>query len=364
MHCGSRYYLLLLVFIGVGLFYSFGLQHVYKFLSVVYACISEFRLSISRNADEVKIYIWTSREKTDYQVVRIGEEEQLRMAGFNSEYPVKILIHGFSDKGITSWTDRLHKEYYSVGIYNVFTVDWQSLAESPWYNTASKNTKIVGDITAKFVSWLVSDMGVVWDNVHVLGSSLGAQAAGYTGSFTGGKIGRITGLDPSGPLFHSVGTVDKLDMTDGQFVDVIHTAGYWVGNEDVMGHVDFFPNGGRAPQPGCEKKESLDLSCSHFQAWILYAESIRTKHNPSLTPLVGLRCNSYQMFLDGSCCRVDQKTAIMGEGVDLATRGTFYLKTRRKSRFALPSKNSTNCELVTSEPSEVNWLVVHSDGMQ
>ena len=33
----------------------------------------------------------------------------------------------------------------------------------------------------------------------------------------------------------------------------------------MKGHVDFFPNGGRAPQPGCETKESLDLSCSHFQ---------------------------------------------------------------------------------------------------
>jgi len=63
--------------------------------------------------------------------------------------------------------------------------------------------------------------------------------------FTGGRVGRITGLDPSGPLFHSVGAADRLDPTDGQFVDVIHTAGKWVGNDDISGHVDFFPNGGR-----------------------------------------------------------------------------------------------------------------------
>jgi hypothetical protein len=61
----------------------------------------------------------------------------------------------------------------------------------------------------------------------------------------GGQVGRITGLDPSGPLFHSVGRADRLDPTDAQFVDVIHTAGKWVGNDDISGHADFFPNGGQ-----------------------------------------------------------------------------------------------------------------------
>ncbi|QQP31660.1 Uncharacterized protein FKW44_025336, partial [Caligus rogercresseyi] len=51
---------------------------------------------------------------------------------------------------------------------------------------------------------------------------------------------------------------------DAVFVDIIHSAGKWVGNDDVSGHADFFINGGRAPQPLCVNKESVDLSCSHF----------------------------------------------------------------------------------------------------
>ena len=78
-----------------------------------------------------------------------------------------------------------------------------------------------------------------------------------------GKIGRITGLDPSGPLFHSVPPSDRLDKSAAKFVDIIHTAGKWVGNSEKNGHVDFYPNLGLAPQPGCEGHESLDLSCSH-----------------------------------------------------------------------------------------------------
>jgi len=346
MQISRRYSYLVLGAALLLLIYNFGFAPAEKFFLVLYTCLSEFRLSISRNAEEVKIYIWTSRTKLEYQTINIGDTETLNKAGFNPSYPVKVMIHGFSDRAITSWTDRLRKDYFSTDDYNIFTVDWQKLAESPWYNTASKNTKLVGQKTAQFLTWLVEDHGVEWDNVHILGSSLGAQAAGYTGRFTGGLVGRITGLDPSGPLFHSVGPLDKLDKTDGQFVDVIHTAGYWVGNEDVMGHVDYFPNGGRAPQPGCETKESLDLSCSHFQAWKLFGESIEATRDKRLNNIIALECESYQRFLSGQCCGPGHQTAVMGDSADRTTRGTFYLQTRDKPRYALPYRNSTLCDKI------------------
>jgi hypothetical protein len=68
----------------------------------------------------------------------------------------------------------------------------------------------------------------------------------------------------------------RLDRSDAFFVDVIHTAGKWVGNDDTMGHVDFFPNLGRAPQPGCEKQESLDLSCSHWMVSSVLQTKVRS----------------------------------------------------------------------------------------
>ena len=107
--------------------------------------------------------------------------------------------------------------------------------------------------------------GVSLDNVHVLGASLGGQLAGFIGHFTGGKVGRITGMDPSGPLFHIVNASERLDKSDAQFVDIIHTAGRWVGNDDTIGHIDFYPNSGRSPQPGCVDRESVDLTCSHLK---------------------------------------------------------------------------------------------------
>ncbi len=74
--------------------------------------------------------------------------------------------------------------------------------------------------------WLVllSSLGARWKDVHVIGGSLGGQAAGMVGSAAaraggGGRIGRITALDPSGPLFHAARREDRLDdRSDGFFL--------------------------------------------------------------------------------------------------------------------------------------------------
>lgn len=63
----------------------------------------------------------------------------------------------------------------------------------------------------------------------------------------------LQGLDPAGPLFHYKPTPQRLDETDGEFVLVIHTAGDLIGVIRTSGDVDFYPNGGRSPQPGCEE---------------------------------------------------------------------------------------------------------------
>ncbi len=110
--------------------------------------------------------------------------------------------------------------------------------------------------------------------------------------------------------------------SDGQFVGVVHTAGKWVGNDDKMGHVDWYANEGRAPQPGC-KGESIDLLCSHFresrancciyptmlskflkscayQAWKIFAHAIVRPDN--LGGFVGIQCRNYKDFKAGKCC--------------------------------------------------------------
>ena len=65
--------------------------------------------------------------------------------------------------------------------------------------------------------------------MHVVGQSLGAHMASYIGSTLKdmglGKLGRITGLDPAGPLFEHTDPLVRLDPEDALFVDAIHTDG-------------------------------------------------------------------------------------------------------------------------------------------
>lgn len=63
------------------------------------------------------------------------------------------------------------------------------------------------------------------------------------------------GLDPAGPLFESQDPRARLDATDANFVDVIHSNGEQLilgglGSWQPMGDVDYYPNGGKM-QSGC-----------------------------------------------------------------------------------------------------------------
>lgn len=69
------------------------------------------------------------------------------------------------------------------------------------------------------------------------------------------QVSIFTGLDPAGPLFESQDPRARLDKTDANFVDVIHSNGEQLllgglGSWQPMGDVDFYPNGGRM-QTGC-----------------------------------------------------------------------------------------------------------------
>ena len=57
------------------------------------------------------------------------------------------------------------------------------------------------------------------------------------------------------PLFEFGSSNRRLGPKDARFVDIIHTDGGILGNPEAMGHADFYPNGGRALQPGCARQE-------------------------------------------------------------------------------------------------------------
>ena len=83
-------------------------------------------------------------------------------------------------------------------------VDWPKGAKGPpWnYHQAAGNTRLVGVQTAELIRFLISSTSSgsasSTDRFYIVGFSLGAQVAGYAGSYLrahGMILGRITGKD-------------------------------------------------------------------------------------------------------------------------------------------------------------------------
>lgn len=75
---------------------------------------------------------------------------------------------------------------------NIICVDWTNGAALPNYVKASANTRLVGKQLSILLRGLVERNGLLLRNTHLIGFSLGAHIAGFTGADLG-NLSRITG---------------------------------------------------------------------------------------------------------------------------------------------------------------------------
>lgn len=180
-----------------------------------------------------------------------------RDAPFDINHPTKVVVHGWLESGTKMWVKRLKDKYFINGYHNVVLVDWQKYALLEYTFAARKSRKIGAYLGQVLISLILAEK-IRIEDIHLVGHSLGAHIAGIAAKTIqkqlGKKVGRITGLDPAGPLFEKPLLVKKkkrLVKEDADFVDVIHTCAGMLGFKRALGHADFFPNGGKNIQPGC-----------------------------------------------------------------------------------------------------------------
>ena len=140
---------------------------------------------------------------------------------FKATSETKILIHGFLDNGFNKHNTDVKDALLRVGDYNVIVVDWSKGNGFP-YTQATANTQIVGAMIARLVNSLIERYSISPARFHIIGHSLGAHTAGYAGERIP-NLGRITGLDPAGPYFENTHIKVRLDESDANFVEAIHT---------------------------------------------------------------------------------------------------------------------------------------------
>ncbi|XP_026000401.1 phospholipase A1 member A isoform X2 [Astatotilapia calliptera] len=221
---------------------------------------------------------------------------------FNPSRPTKVIIHGYRARGSKpSWVKRLGQALLRSQDVNVVVVDWVRSASFA-YNLVVEIYREVAIQISVLINQL-QNHGCRLQSFHFIGVSLGAHVAGFVGTLFEGKIGRITGLDPAGPMFKGADTYSRLDPSDAQFVDAIHTDSDYFGISIPVGHVDFFLNGGK-DQIGCARSRFDSMYsyviCDHMRALDVYMSALNGS-----CPLMGIPCSNYEDFLKGRCMDCD-----------------------------------------------------------
>ncbi|XP_060533236.1 pancreatic triacylglycerol lipase-like [Cylas formicarius] len=276
-------------------------------------------------------YLFYNRENTEGTLVAYDEAQVLESkANFNPDLKTYFLIHGWIDDCRTGQlqvqTLEALLKYHDV---NVVSVCWEKWSNGD-YLSAAGSVKAVGQLVGDFILDATSNDRYSSSDITIVGHSLGAHVAGAAGSRTNGSLGYIVGLDPAGPLFFEDNPDGRLDPTDAQYVEAIHTNAGLSGVTFDVGHADFWPNGGSL-QEGCF---ILLPVCSHMRVIDLYAESVGQEDG-----FVSQLCETYDDYNNGNCR--DNSEALMG-GFDLDTRikGHYYLSTNSNSPYARGKQQS------------------------
>lgn len=291
-----------------------------------------------------------------------------------------ILIHGWqSGFEYESWIDDLKDTVLSISKNkkaNVFVVDWSKEASSIVYPKSAADTLSVGASIGYFIiKTLIKNYQLNPKDVHIIGHSLGGQTSGFVGQYTkkhNYTIGRITALDAAGPFFRDTNDTERVDETDADFVEALHTnaAGFILGGFGTLlksGTVDYWPNGGTT-QTGCDLRDSLgDVvkngllqavnapSCSHVRAPQIYSVNY---DRDATCQLIAYQCKDYDSFLKGECadcgkdlskCRFvglsakyDSSKAPIPKDRDMK----FFMKTTEKAPFC---QHTYQIKLTTSK---------------
>uniref|UniRef100_A0A8C3UBV8 Triacylglycerol lipase n=1 Tax=Catharus ustulatus TaxID=91951 RepID=A0A8C3UBV8_CATUS len=270
-------------------------------------------LPSSPDAVNTNFLLYTRDNRLKYQKISATNPSTIKASNFRAHRKTRFIIHGHLAGADLPWITNMCRFMFHSEDVNCILTDWRG-GSSGLYTDAVNNVRIVGAELEYLVNFLEKDYGYSPANIHFIGHSLGAHVAGEAGRRKPG-IGRITGLDPAGPLFQYTPTMVRLDPSDAQFVDIIHThAGHLFFDFGILqpcGHLDFYPNGGRK-MPGCNqstksclliltyRNENISYSqsfgCGHKRSLRYYAESIITPNG-----FVGYQCDTYQEFVLGDC---------------------------------------------------------------
>jgi len=201
----------------------------------------------------------------------------------NLTLPVTFIVHGWIQSRNSTWVPLMASELLKFNDINVCVVDWSRLANYFYTIAVTPNVYNVANYLSLFLQF-INSVDVSFDNVTLIGHSLGGQIIGIAGNTLNGTIGQIFALDPASPLF-CVPLIDaskRLNPNSAKYVQAIYTTRFLMGCGVDIAMQNFKPNLGFAPQKGCIIPNLLNydgpspdpIVCSHMISTKYFIASI------------------------------------------------------------------------------------------
>ncbi|XP_073946865.1 pancreatic triacylglycerol lipase-like [Choristoneura fumiferana] len=296
-------------------------------------------------------FFFYSRQQPYRCQVLPGQQFGLEWVDFKPNRRTIMIVHGFMSHSNASWVHDMALSFLKWEDVNVLTVDWSGGGNTWKYWRAVANTRRVGSDVVQFLKRLIALTGARMSDFHFIGHSLGAHICSFV-SFHLGGVSRITGLDPAQPCFRTSDISERLDKSDADFVDVIHTNGRLLkkigfGLPEPTGHADFYPNGGMQ-QPGCHDNGTKSLwssfvpfpsqlqqaICSHGRAYLLFTESLINNNCSFRAYRWNLSYEGVNDSLKASCDRIGSCSEMgikaCGGGAMPGALGPYFVLTTEK----------------------------------
>lgn len=270
--------------------------------------------------------LYTNAGRDMGQVISWNDSSWITESAFDPGNPLRVTVHGWQGDNTSDVNTGVRSALFQKGQFNVIVVNWSSGAATLNYLAARNRVEPTGKVLAELLAMIANNTGMAYSSMSVIGHSLGGHVAGFAGKNLDGQLGSIMALDPAAPFFSVENPEQRLNATDAQYVQVIHTDGGLKGIDVPIGDSDFYPNGGRS-QPGC----GIDLfgTCAHGRAVTYYVESIT-----STIGFFARRCGNYSDVVENRCGTNGTGVLMGGEPLDSSALGLFYLTTNDKSPFA------------------------------
>ena len=193
---------------------------------------------------KIKFFLYTRSTQEYGEPIDVLNPESLWNSHWNPNHPVKVIIHGFGGGRNLSPSPDIRKAYFTVGEFNILIVDYGEAVKEPCLSQIEWSPRFASLCISQLVKYIARHpRGVAPDYMHFIGYSVGAHMSGLVANYlkpSEGKIGRITGLDPTIFVYAGSNNSKDLDPSDAHFVDILHSSAGILGQWQPGGHAGGF----------------------------------------------------------------------------------------------------------------------------